>query len=285
MRKNIIIRSVLIVAVALPYQIAVHAQPVKLASTDTVDFYISPQQDAVRLGSGVMLKVYAINKSNKYGYSHRILAHCEGKWLSTTFQDTFLFDVSTSPTGYFSKLTAEEVKYERTPIELTTFGATKLKYADSLIKRLTNICKSADREPKNFQVPISSSIEDANTTKTQELVTGTSARIGKEIDVWIRTIGYKKSEMKDVEGKVISYDGKTQYIYERISGYEMRRSAFDCGQRKMGTFEVSTYTEGKATPSSDSVDRDKLRLTFAVPDSIGEAQLDWICAIYANNSP
>ena len=257
----------------------------KIATTETLDFYIRPYNLATRVGSAVMVKMYAINRNNKYGYSHRVLLNCDNKWISTTFFDNFHFETLSGPQEFIDRLDRKEPEYDRVAIEQATIGASELKYVDALSKRTAAICKSANREPRNTLIPISSSAQEGDLGKTYELVTGTSSKVGKELDVWLRTSEYKRNEIKDSDGKVLLVDGQAQYSYERTRSYAMRRSAFNCEQRKLTTYEISTYTGDSATPNSEVYDRDKIKLTSAVPGSIGESQLEWICALYSGNTP
>jgi hypothetical protein len=278
------IHTILASALVLLHFSAVAQNLQKIATTETLDFYLRPYSLATRVGSAVMVKIYAVNRNNKYAYSHRVLLSCENKWISTTFFDNVFFENLSGPQDFADRLDRKEPEYDRIAIEQTTIGASELKYVGALSKRTAAICKSANREPRNTLIPISSSIQEGDIGRTQELVTGTRSRVGKEIDVWLRTTEYKRSEIKNTDGSTFLIDGQIQYSYERTKSYSMRRSAFDCEKRKLTTYEVSTYTADSATPNTEAFDRDKVKLTSAVPGSIGESQLDWVCSLYFNGS-
>lgn len=83
-----------------------------------------------------------------------------------------------------------------------------------------------------------------------------------------------------VDGKPFVYEGVEQKYKAPTGTHEMHRTAFSCSLRRLRTYQIIEYNKaGNSTKTAD-VPREKLELLDVVPGSVGEAQLDTVCAIY-----
>ena len=271
-----------LLALFLPICVTAQAQvPVLLsASGDYRIAYSAPAQSS-RIGNAVLLRYYSFNTAKNFGTSAQVLVACDGSWISTTFRDVFHFGEPLTLAQQEAEARSKESPMVPFAIEQTSIGASEVALAEQFARKAPVLCKSANREPKNSFVSISRSGEEKDTFQTTMLVTGTSAKVDGAIDVWLRRTEYQQIPMKGVDGKPWELDGKVQKSPEATGKYMLIRSAFDCKLRQIGTYEQSVYEAGKVTPDSDAIPRAKMRMSSAVPGTVGESQLDWICALYS----
>ena len=257
-------------------------QPMPLGVSGDYRIAISSPSQTTRIGNAVLLRYYAFKVNEKYGRSSQFLFSCDGSWVSTEFRDVFHFGEALT----FSEQEKEAVSKEDSLVsyatEQTAIGTSEIAFVDQIARRLTAICKNAGREPKNTFITVAVSEIENDLFNTISLVTGTSAKIDGAIDVWMRTTEYKRAPFKGPDGSPVLLKGVVQKLSEPTGKYSLARNAYDCRQRRMGTYALSSYAAGQVTPETNSIDRDKLRLSAVAPGTVGENQLDWVCALYGS---
>jgi hypothetical protein len=259
-------------------------QPITLGNTTEYRVSISAPTQSARIGNAVLLRHHNFNIEQNYGSSAHILVACDGSWISTSFRDVLHYAEAMTTLEQEKDAKAKEEALDPYAIEQTSVGTSEITFADQIARKAQQYCKVAGREPKNSFIPVARSAEENGIVKTISIVTGTSAKVDGAIDVWTRTTEYKREAILNADGKPIVIGGIAQKTTKPTGKYAMQRVAYDCRQRRMGTYELSTYEAGKVTPESESVPREKLRLSVVTPGTVGESQLDWVCALYGSPS-
>jgi hypothetical protein len=278
MSYRIALSALLLVACAPA--VAQSKQPITLGNTTEYRVSISAPTQSTRIGNAVLRRHHNFNVEQKYGSSAHVLVSCDGSWISTTFRDVFHYAEAMTTLEQEEDAKAKEEALDPNAIELTSVSTSEITFAEKIARNAQQYCKSAGREPKNSFIPVSRSAEENGIVKTTSIVTGTSAKVDGAIDIWMRTTEYKRETMLNADGKPIVLNGIAQKYNDPTGKYTMHRVAYDCRQRRMGTYELSIYEAGKVTPDSDSIPREKLRLSAVTPGTVGESQLDWVCALY-----
>lgn len=254
--------------------------PIVIGTFEQQRVAISAQSQSSRLGNAALLRIHLFNEVEEFGSSSMLLVACDGTWLSTTFKDVIQVGKPMTAAQQEEDARQREGKLDSNPIEIGTARSSSVALANQIVKRSTQICKTAGREPRNTFIPIAqSAIEDSKFTTTF-FVSGTTSQVAGAIDIWIRNEEYRRTVWKDDAGKPMVFKGVEQMITESTGNYYMNRTTFDCKQRRFGVFETIEYQAGKGNPESNSIPREKARMTSVVPGTVGETQLELICSIY-----
>lgn len=274
------LRIAILSLVALPL-LAGAQTATKIHSQAGSDYYLAGPPDLVRVGSAVMAKIYDFERDYGHLTSSRVLVACDGSWISTMFLHSFdLGNEKDNILARISRLRGNESSLDRVPIEQTSIAASGVPVARALFNRAKSLCASANREPRNFLIPVAASSDKSAEPRTDSIVTGTASRDGSEVDVWIRKTEYKKTARTRLDGTPILRNGSPLYDFEANGNYTLARTAYDCRARRMGFYELSHYKDGADRPESVSSDRTRLKFSSVVPNSVGETLLDWVCQLY-----
>ncbi len=259
-------------------------EPVLLGNTKEFRVAISSPASSARVGNALLLRHYSFNAEQKYGRTAHLLVSCDGTWISTTFRDVFHLGEVLTISEQDKSAKTKETPLDPYSIEQTNVSTSLVALADQIARRAGQYCKTASREPKNSFIPVAQTSEENSILTATSLVTGTSAKVDGSIDVWMRSTEYKREDVLDQTGKPLAVNGVIQRSTKPTGKYTMQRVAYDCRRRRMGTYELSVYEAGKTIPDSESMPREKLRLSPVTPGTVGESQLDWVCAIYGTSS-
>jgi hypothetical protein len=259
---------------------AQNQQPFTLGTSVGYVVSISSLSQSVRIGNAVMLRYNSFNVAQKFGTSARLLVACDGSWLSSTFQEVFQYGALLTPAEQENDAVTREEALDAIAIEMNTVGSSRLLFADQIVRSAPQHCKLAGREPRNAFIPVSRSADENGIFHTTSIITGTSTRTGGTIDLWMRTTEYKRQPALNPDGTPVTLEGITQKTTKATGRFSLQRIAFDCNQRRAGTYQLSTYEPGRSTPETRTIDRDKLRLSAMTPGTVGENELDWVCSLY-----
>ncbi len=280
MQYRPIFASLLILASALAS--AQSQAPIILGTKSELRVSISAPAQASRIGNAVLLRYNTFNVGEKFGTSARILVACDGSWISTTFRDVVQYGNTMTPAEQESDAGVREEALDPFSIDQVSVGASELALADQISRRAPQYCKAAGREPRNSFIPVSQSAEEDGITRTTSIVTGTAARVGGAVDVWMRETEYKREPILRPDQTPFSFNGVVQKLTKPTGKYKLNRVAYDCSQRTSGIYESSIYEAGKVTPETYSIPREKVRLSAVTPVTVGESNLDWVCALYGS---
>jgi hypothetical protein len=147
-----------------------------------------------------------------------------------------------------------------------------------LAPHLADLCSLATREPRNKFIFITTTDEP---TETHALVTGSVSRSKSRITAWFQSNPYTVIPEKNPDGTPKMLLGSIPD--ERVEiGKErtLNRRRFDCRERSSDLLQTIKYSR-TGTPF-DSNDYSHLPETFTavVPNSVGEAMLDFLCDVY-----
>lgn len=147
------------------------------------------------------------------------------------------------------------------------------------------LCRSASSEPRNLLLPLAvTAIENNREGYATALLTGTSSRSGQEITAWIRKIYFRGVPAFYRDGRPIVYDGVQLTDKELTGKSETRQSIFNCKNRTSGTLSITEYASSSVTPTkSEFFPKDLITMTPVVPNTIGERELEVVCAIYGDS--
>lgn len=252
---------------------------ISLGTFDKSSVFVGSGRNANRVGNAVLTYVHQV--SSVLGVSGQMLVACDGTWHSDSIRFSMATDEPPTPQAYEGKARAEEAL--AAPLDQTQFidwNQSKLFYGPALRAQVQPLCRGAVPEPKNMLIPISIYDEDEKTAGgTTAVLTGTLVRKGSELDVWTRTTFFKL-ETTMLGGKPWVLDGVEQKHKVPVGTYEMRRTAYDCANNKMATYQSIDYSKQGAVTKQQGIPRANLQLSDVVPNSVGESQLDAICKIY-----
>lgn len=255
--------------------------PVELGTFDGMRIAVSSGANNQRVSNAALVRVHNFNLEYKFAVSHTVLLACNGEWIST-----IIHSATSTPEQRWIAADAERsarAQEEVLPLDavsITPIAESELFFAKPVARRAQAICKTAGREPKNYLIPVAEAKEDDVNAFSIALVLGTSSKVGSVVDIWTRSTWFKREDYKDKDGKLLVFNGVNQKVKEKTGKYSLDRRAFDCAKQLVGTFESATYETSKSTPESTSIPRDKLRMSSVIPGSVGEAQLEAVCALF-----
>lgn len=265
---------------------AASQSPVLIEATDEYRIAISAPSDSSRVGNAVLLRVYYFNFKAKNGYVTRVLASCDGKWVSTDFSQVLQpFDSMTLLEQQQHALIMED------KVELGTSSLSMIKVADAagsvesvIASKMPNYCKRSGKELRNFYIPIARGTEVDGVMKVAYLATGTSEKLKDTIDVWFQFVEYELVPMRRLDGAPAIGEGSIIKIPKPTGNRELERSTYDCARRRSGLSQQVIYRPGKVEPAVIAHPRESLKLSVVMPNTLGETTLDWVCAIYGARS-
>lgn len=257
-----------------------HQQPIEIGAVNGTKLAVSAGTENQRVGKAVLAHVQGNLTDINVVTSHTVLLACDGSWISTPVQFAAQFNKTAgfSEIERYGKSQEDEIPLDR--IFFQGKDESDLDFAAILTKRAPQICKTAGHEPRNILIPVASTVDKDGTGGSMAIVLGTSAKNGNIIDLWIRTTDFKTVPKLDDQGIPITVAGKVQMHRVPVGSYSLGRGAFDCRNREFGFYHSVSYAGPNATPTSDTVQRANLRLSPAVPGSVGEVELDAICKLY-----
>jgi hypothetical protein len=238
-----------------------------------------------RVGNAALVRLLQYPENMGIAYAISILAACDGSWLTGSFQ--FALKTTRGPDGKPSlpellshaKQTDEGVPLDH--IEMQSSQDAQFNYTKPLLRAMPGLCKTAASEPRNLILPIAGHNNQDDLATSIGIVLGTSTRVGKKIDVWIRNTEYRFTPTIGADGKPVEFGGVVQKQKQATGKYVLTRTAFNCTERSLGSYELAEYSEKGVSPRTESIPRNRLALSPALPNSVGEAQLDFVCALYA----
>jgi hypothetical protein len=185
-----------------------------------------------------------------------------------------------TPEEYESKARATSSGAPLEPAQFVDWQDSKLFYGPALRAQVQALCKGAAPEPKNVLIPLAAYSENGkNPGGSIAVLTGTVVRKGGELDAWTRTTHFKLEPVMSGD-KPWVYEGVEQKKKMPSGTWEMSRTAFDCANNKMATYQSIDYSKDGISVNQWSVPRANLQLSDVVPNSVGESQLEAICRIY-----
>ena len=226
----------LILAIILPFfGLVATAQQATFIDLGVVEGYrvaVGSGTNAQRIGNAVLTYVHRHGIDNSFALSSPVLFGCDGSWIDT-LEATGHEKLEWSPKAYEAKARAASFNSVQSPIEINDWNLSSLFFAKKLRSHVNTICKSAAAEPRNVQIPLSVYPEDGNTPGgVGALLSGSLSRKGSVIDLWMRH-SFFKLNVQMVDGSPWVVNGVEQKFREPTGAYEMRRSAFDCFNRRM----------------------------------------------------
>ncbi|WP_141397440.1 hypothetical protein [Polaromonas sp. AER18D-145] len=257
---------------------------ISLKGNNGQQVFVGTGQNAQRIGNAVQTRFHVSQIDPSLTWSGRVLFACNGSWISDNFQTTFHDNTGRSPAEFETLARANEEKTPLDVLELNDWQKSQLLFAAALRPHVNTICKNAAPEPRNYQIPVSEYNEDGGKPGgVASILTGSFSRKRDALDVWLRMSHFKVMP-HIVNGKLFVYEGIEQKYNAPTGTYEMHRIAFSCLSRRLATYQIIEYNKaGKSTQTAD-VPREKLELVDVVPGSVGEAQLDKVCAIYSGKN-
>lgn len=240
---------------------------------------------SMRIGNGVLLRGFSWKPNGSWAISGRLLASCRGLWLSEFFDG----DIHEAKGRWDLPLwqreaRGREVEILSSPIGFRSWAASELAVALPLRSKIDGICKSASAEPRNSYLPVSSATPDkSGVIRVTAIVTGTAVRKENIVDAWLRTTEFITEAVK-LNDEPFVIEGVEQKRRVPNGNYQMQRAMYDCKNRQLGVYQV-VYYKSDGTNSSESIDRQKMRLSDATPNSVGEAELDAVCMLYGPLNP
>ena len=249
-------------------------QPVWAAVTETAPdgtiLTIPDAQEAQRVGNAVMFKV-EWNRGLRLQGKKLILLACDGSWIS-------IIDSSLTIKGELVFNFSDNVLLDK--IVMSPISAAPVSGAAILAKRAGQLCKTKRNEPRNFLVPVAESNDKESDYTSFGIVLGTASRKGDIVELWIRQTSYTIRPMLGQDGKPLEINNIVQTQKVATGKYIMVREIFDCRGRKLGVYETSEYSGINSTPKLWSMPANQIKLTNVIPNSIGDALVDTVCAIY-----
>jgi hypothetical protein len=260
------------------------AQPpsfIELGASESYRFAALQGSSNYRVGNAILVRLAAIAKKDGVSFSPLVLAACDKSWITTAIQTAYKFDKAT----FEELLTYGKESEESLPLDAVAFQSTEetqLLIAQPLFRRVPELCKAAGKEPRNILVPVAETTKKDDTGTSIAIVLGTASKTGLSVDTWSRTTYFRLVPILNKDGQPWEYNGEIQKKKEVTGKYSMERSAYNCKEKSMGTYESAEYDEQGSTPKSSSLPRDKLAFSSVIPGSIGEAKLDAVCALYGS---
>lgn len=242
--------------------------------------------DAVRVGDGVLLRIFRFQTEPDFAYSYRLLASCRSQWLSTVF-DTLVHetDKGWAPRTWQKEAKERGVELLSESIGINNWAESGFDFAPALKGRIEGICKSASSEPRNVLLPVAASDSERDGVKRViAIVTGSAVRKESVVDVWLRTSEFVTEVRRNSRGEPMMFRGQ-EVTHQVANGvHAVERKVFDCKNRKMGTYHRISY-KPDGSNTSQTIERSDLSLFDVAPETIGEAQLDAVCKLYGPVNP
>jgi hypothetical protein len=274
----------IIFAIWAPVAFSQDRPPVEIGNYQGYRIAVSNADGNQRVGNGALVRVLMSHTELKVSISHRILLACDGSWISSPIQSTIQFD---NPMTFLEQEIFSVKQDESVPldgVDILKTSESKLIYSNILSRRAQLICKNAGKEPRNVLIPVAESSAIDGVGSSVSLILGSSAKVSTAIDIWARTTWYKFVETKNSDGIPVEGGADSRKTKVATGKYSLERRAFECRERSMATYQSVKYEIGKSTPESSSWPRDKLQLDAVVPGSVGEAQLDAVCALFGDRA-
>jgi hypothetical protein len=259
-------------------------RPIEIGTIKGNRIAVSAGAGNYRVGNAALVRLLTIQENSLTSTGMTLLVACDGSWISDSIQ--FAAQFNTKPSfaeiEEYSRANDETLPLART--NFTKIAESTLYFAEPLARKASAICKTASREPRNVIIPVAGYKEKDDLHASVALVLGTSVKRGDVIDIWMRTTWYKRVPILDTNGfELKSPDGEVMANRKVTGKYSLDQTAYDCRNRTMGVFQSAEYESSTSTPVSQSVPREKLRLSSVIPGSVGEAQLEAVCRLYASN--
>lgn len=232
-----------------------------------------------RVGNAVMLRIAVMPKG--YGnFVSQVLLACDGSWVTSGFQTHFESEKQPSAQELFDKAKAEDEAVPLDAISMLSPDEGNPFYGKLLARRAAELCRGASKEPKNVLIPVATAGDGDDMGQSFAIVLGTATRSPNEIDLWSRNTTYKLQPILLTNGQPFEIKGKAQTKMVATGKYSLDHQVFNCKKRSIATFETVEYDGKSSTPKSRSLPRDRVSLVSVVPGSVGEAQLEMVCALY-----
>ncbi|WP_138515827.1 hypothetical protein [Rhodoferax bucti] len=250
---------------------------VNLGTFGDTTTYLATGANASRVGGGVLTYVHQL--SGGFSTSVQVLAMCDGSQLSDTVRVAYVKE-GNSIAELEQRAKAQASTYPLYRTALSDWKQSEFDFAPALKFHIKNLCKSASLEPKNVAVPIGNYEEkQGEPGGVVAFLTGTAVRRDQSVEIWLRT-NYYTQETLLVNGEPVLSNGVARKHRVETGAYELRRTAFNCVTRQLGSHQVIEYDKAGSVIDQTSIPREKVKLLDVVPETVGEAQLDTICTIY-----
>lgn len=253
--------------------LAVGAASAAIGQTSTPPVSLGPV--VYRVGNSVLFTVHErLDPEGRALFIASHLAACDGSWVSSAIGWSSINDSSLTLRQQQAHLLAEMQKPKKLPVAMLDWSSDIGMELSGHRSRVLSSCKSAQPAPRNTLVPITNADE-----RVHSIVLGTVSRKGNMMEMWVNEARYRERPTL-LDGKPYIRDG-VEVTHAAFTGQtKLTRQIHNCAERSVSMTAVTEYDDSGKVINSISRDRSQAEFFEAVPGSIGEELLDFVCKVF-----